>query len=93
MSNLQYARYSIFLLWFVGHLVLKLRKLKYHKPVLRKTKPKEREIHPIEPPGQSNRREYLEVTNTKSEMDFSKIVDISRNGFEDNAEVPMLEYA
>lgn len=79
---------------FVGHLVLKLRKLKYHKPVLRKPKPNEtQEINRIEPPKQSNRREYLEVTKTKTEMDFSKIVDISSNGFEDNAEIPMLEYA
>lgn len=67
--------------------------MKYHKPVLRKTKPKGREVNPLEPPEQCNRREYLEVTNTKTDMDFSKIVDISSNGFEDNAEVPMLEYA
>ncbi|XP_060534095.1 dynein axonemal assembly factor 11 [Cylas formicarius] len=74
-----------------GHLLLTLPKINYKAPIK-----SENNSRTIKPKGNKPNREFLEVRKPKEDMDFSKIVENygkGRQSFEDNPEVPMLEYA
>lgn len=80
-------------------MVLKLPKLNYKAPLKKKSKSLNK-INPEtssknEKENEENKPKYLEVTGANEDMDFSKIVENSAKEkyvYDDNPEVPMLEY-
>ncbi|XP_050300021.1 dynein axonemal assembly factor 11 [Anthonomus grandis grandis] len=82
-----------------GHLVLKLPRVNYKGLLTKPIKLKEsKSLDKEKQPRNANEKttEFLEVTGPDKDMDFSKIVEnnekVRKLGFEDNPEVPMLEY-